>query len=272
MIPVFTNKELNETFVAKGYVIQPFLTDDDIAALFAMFNSADSKVQRGFYASTDSGDAEYRKYVDRGIKSVLQNGQIEKYCKDYQAFYTGFITKKPASQSVVAMHTDWSIYDETHYQSLTVWCPLVDVNETNGCMHVIEGSHKITNKARGPWVKEYYTQYYPGLLNSPLLKPLPMKKGDGLFYHNALLHYSPNNKSSAERPAIIIACKPKGVECVLYYNNRFWPFSGIKIYGVDEQFFDVYDKRSTPENAPYRGKVKQQNNFLTEQEFYNELS
>lgn len=272
MTSIFKNKALNEVFDKKGYVIQPFLSDDDIAALFEMFNTADSKVKRGFYASTDSGDPDYRRYVNTGIKSVLQGGQIEKHIEGYKPFYTGFITKKPATASEVAMHTDWSIYDESRYTPLTVWCPLVDVNADNGCMHVVEGSHKLTNPVRGPWVKEYYTQYYPGLLKSPLLKPLPMKKGEGLFYHNALLHYSPHNTTGAERPAIIIACYPEGVDCTLYYRNRFIPFSSVKMYSVTSQFFDVYDKKSFPVGAKYQGKATIRENGLTENEFYNQLN
>ena len=82
---------------------------------------------------------------------------------------------------------------------LTCWLPLIDVDENNGCLFVIPGSHR-------DGIARHYTGGHGGYLEiveedlrgeKPV--PLPMRKGDVLFLTNLTAHASFVNRTEDVR-------------------------------------------------------------------------
>ena len=105
------------------------------------------------------------------------------------------------SYGAVPWHQD-SGYTEPYCDKtlmLTVWLPLVDANEENGCMWVIPGVHK------GEVLRHAWREGKPYLLipneNLPQRKPVctPVKKGGALFLTNLTPHASFDNKTDIVR-------------------------------------------------------------------------
>lgn len=103
--------------------------------------------------------------------------------------------------SPVPWHQD-SGYTEPYCDNvlmLTVWLPLVDANEENGCMWVIPGVHE-----QGV-MRHHYRLGKPYLIiaedDLPQRKPVcvPVKKGGALFLTNLCPHASFVNKTDAVR-------------------------------------------------------------------------
>ena len=74
-----------------------------------------------------------------------------------------------------------------HILQITVWFPLVDSTEENGCLRVNPGVHK--NKI----------VYWDGLDQDYPMVSVPMKKGDVIFVHKLTPHGSGENKTDGIR-------------------------------------------------------------------------
>jgi ectoine hydroxylase-related dioxygenase (phytanoyl-CoA dioxygenase family) len=109
----------------------------------------------------------------------------------------------------------------------------------------VEGSHKITNKIRGPLIQES-TRNFNELWASKYGKLLPMKAGDAVFYHHGLLHFSPPNKTNQVRPALNLTVVPEQANCIHFCKPE--GSEEIELYRVDGFMFYInYNHFQRPE-------------------------
>lgn len=92
---------------------------------------------------------------------------------------------------------------------LNMWLPLVDVNEHNGCLKLVRGSHRHgTIAARrnelGHWTPVEEVSRYGTVANEP------MQLGDVLIFNYLTLHASGNNDSDHVRWNIDLRYSPIG--------------------------------------------------------------
>jgi ectoine hydroxylase-related dioxygenase (phytanoyl-CoA dioxygenase family) len=152
---------------------------------------------------------------------------------------------KPAKKGgVVAWHQDYSYWTRTKpLAHLTCWCALDDVNEENGCLQYIPGSHQW-----GLLPKPVIAGNFDGIkdfLNEEQLEQffhpvkVPVKAGEAIFHHPLTLHGSGENKSNQPRRAFVINVVADGV-----YSDTDDPLlEGIPALGkgkkLDGQFFPL---------------------------------
>jgi phytanoyl-CoA hydroxylase len=108
--------------------------------------------------------------------------------------------------------TDWHQDTGVHLPEadktnmLTVWLPLTDATEANGCLCVIPGSHReglVTHCPRpGARIPDEL------LLGQPV--PLPVKRGGVLFFHHLTKHASLTNTSDGIRWSFDLRYQPIG--------------------------------------------------------------
>ena len=84
-----------------------------------------------------------------------------------------------------------------------------------------------------------------------MLKPLPMKAGEVLFFDSAAIHYSTDNLSQQIRPAINFFIKPKEAMFLHHFIDKKTPHGKVEIYNVDIDFFYNCDFMQRP-HQPYR--------------------
>ena len=107
----------------------------------------------------------------------------------------------PGSETTVfRLHQDSQYYGEPtqHAHIITVWIPLVDVDEGNGCLYVIPGSHRwgLIGSARD---ENNRMRSFEDVEARAAPVPVPMKLGDILLFSNMTFHGSKVNLSDAVR-------------------------------------------------------------------------
>lgn len=119
--------------------------------------------------------------------------------------------KIPADPSTtVAWHQDSFYFGGStapKFRVLTVWVPLVDVDEQNGCLRVVRGSHRHGAIA---WRKNKQGQREPiedvTRYGTPV--GVPMLVGDVLIFNNLTLHASGDNTTDQVRWSIELRYMP----------------------------------------------------------------
>lgn len=99
-------------------------------------------------------------------------------------------------------HQDSGYYgDVTDFHILSLWIPLVDVDEHNGCMQVLPGSHKWGLR---PVESDDEGHHIPteDIESRGEIVTLPMKAGDIFAFHNLTYHRSLMNRSDGIRWSI----------------------------------------------------------------------
>ena len=121
--------------------------------------------------------------------------------------------KMPASQlTAFPLHQDSQYYGKPsqHAHIITVWIPLVDVDEVNGCLYLIPGSNswELIGSARD---KNANMRSFEDVEARGKPIPEPMKQGDILLFSNMTFHGSKVNRSAAVRWSIDIRyCRTRG--------------------------------------------------------------
>ena len=110
------------------------------------------------------------------------------------------------------LHQDSQYYGQLsqHAHIITVWIPLVDEDEVNGCLYVIPGSHhwELIDSARD---ENQDMRSFIDVEERGIPIPLPMKVGDMLILSNMTFHGSKVNQSEAVRWRIDIRyCRSRG--------------------------------------------------------------
>ena len=103
----------------------------------------------------------------------------------------------------IAWHQDLGVIlpEADKMDILTVWFPMTEADEENGCLAVVPGSHK-------QWLHTHCRSANDLILNQVCIPdkhvgenrvPLPMKPGDVLFMHRCTRHAGLENKSDRVR-------------------------------------------------------------------------
>ncbi|MBO40475.1 MAG: phytanoyl-CoA dioxygenase [Chloroflexi bacterium] len=107
-------------------------------------------------------------------------------------------------------HQDLGVVTEEADQTdmLTVWFPLMDTDEENGCLQVLPGSHTGEVMTHCPGAQGVQI---PGvLLASDTARAIPLKKGDILLLNKKTIHSALPNMSSRIRWSFDLRYQPVG--------------------------------------------------------------
>lgn len=138
------------------------------------------------------------------------------------AVHSSKLVPKPArSQDVCHWHQDEAFYfrpddpDTLSRRRMSIWLPLQDAHERNGCLWVVPGSHAWgidpyhmvdTGQCRKVIDREAYADEHA--------TPLPVRAGSVVLFSAWLWHHSKNNHTDQVRRAFIVsyqeATVPKG--------------------------------------------------------------
>ena len=122
---------------------------------------------------------------------------------DIKMFRNALLLKPPAVGSAKGMHQDSPYWPIRPMDLCSCWFPLDDATLENGCMAVLVGGHK-----RGPLPHVHVQDDYvvdEASYEADDMAILPMKAGDGLFFHSLLPHYTAPNRSNRWRRAIALS-------------------------------------------------------------------
>lgn len=253
---VFRDEAQQSKLNDDGFVIVDFLNAAEVQRLNDLHNERHSVVN-GFYNGIFSNDAGYRKEMYTAIQNEMQRS-LEHYFFDYRVHCGVFLVKNTDEKSVVNMHQDMSLVDESAYASINIWIPLVDLTETNGVIMIIPRSHRLFKTYRGASLPSIYSGMETSIYK--LMQPCYLKAGQAIIFDQGLIHYSPANQSATPRPVIntLITHQDAGIQ--ISYWDKTSSKQEIELFDQAPDFMENFqnfgkDLFSKPSMGSSRGFV-----------------
>lgn len=276
MRKIFFDENTQKELMQKGYTKVQLLTDEEVAYVVNelskltpddRFAPTGNEYGSTFHFTFIDTNKDYRQKTN-DLLSELFAPHIKRLLVDYTILTCNFYVK-PSGRGQLHVHQNWNMTAKKNDTSLTVWCPLIDVDEQNGTLYVVEGSHKIV-----PNIETYNTTpFFYNFCNSIMerhSKPMRLKAGEGLIFDDSLIHWSADNKSSVPRYVAQALCVPQEATPVFYYPVQNNEGNRFELLELDNEFFieqSFQDLLNRPDNLKSLGFLENTNAMLSEDAF-----
>lgn len=245
---------------AEGWTSVPALDADTVASLLRSFDSLEVGPHEFFATSNDRAGVESRRIRDE-LRPVLEE-LAELIPTPHRPIIVGFISKGAHSGATVDYHQDLTYTDEDVHRTTLLWIPLVDVDDTNGALSVVPGSHRWSGAVRPGGLTELPTTTLQHEFAERAVDR-PLRAGEALAYDAALVHGSSPNRTDAARPVLTVAFVPRDAEL-----RRFHVVDNeVREFKVDDDHFVDHSLLVAPEgpSAPAAGP------FVTTEELFDAM-
>ena len=219
-----------------------------------LHQSTTPEVPRDYYATAHNQDAVYREKIRQGVNAVMVP-RLKALLPDYSPCFSSYVAKRGKSkQGRVPLHQDYSMVDFEKHTALHIWCPLIDVDQTNGCLKAIPGSHTFFKHLSA--VTGNPAPYDPvrQILEKECFVSVPMQAGSAFIFDERLLHCSEENQTDCLRIAVGGVLIPEGVSPLLYMWEKEKP-SQLTVLEVTRDYLTNF-KPQTLISEPYPEGVK----------------
>ncbi|SDS99217.1 Ectoine hydroxylase-related dioxygenase, phytanoyl-CoA dioxygenase (PhyH) family [Mucilaginibacter mallensis] len=249
MRPIFNDPAIQAEFEDKGYVVVDFLTAKELSTLKEAYKSSrDQPIQMGFSTSNMSMDTNYRRKASDTV-TISFNRAMNHYFDRCKIFFGIFTSKQPGQEkSLCPMHQDPAYVDENNYTGLTIWVPLIDVDETNGALEVIDRSHLLNGWPRSTLPRFPYNDLVPLLLKK-YFKRINMKAGQAYLGSSRIFHWSPPNLSNTERVAALAWMAEEESTMRCYYQDYQNPGETMEVFELEPSHYIEKPLFSRPDES-----------------------
>lgn len=243
---IFRDEEEQRAFDRDGFVKLSLIGADDVRRLTALFvDSTGGTVANsdyGMYIGLEEADLDRKRALIRLVSEILLP-RVGPHFLDCKPHLGSFLVKAPGEDSYTCPHQDWTFVDAPN-SSITVWVALVDVDEHNGALGFVTGSHHFFRSPVGSPSPEFQTstQGHEALLYE-YLRFVPLKAGEAVAFDNRTIHGATPNCSSAQRIAVAIGMTPREAQLYHYFLMPGSAHEGhrrIARLKVNEEFFERY--------------------------------
>jgi hypothetical protein len=263
MISIFRDPQLANEFEENGYVVLPFLDSEAVSELKGIYAELPPIEGDTFFSSSFIRDLEFKKAISARIEAIFRP-KVDEYFQQYKKLGAGFLVKPPSASSIMPIHQDWTIVDESQYASITIWLPLQDVDSHNGAIKVLPKSHRLSNALRSPTIDDPIADIKP-LIEEDLIT-LPMKAGEAFIFTHAVAHASNPNLSDAPRVAIAFGMIHEDAR--MYYYFRPQGTDQVEKLSIRDDFFLNYpDVGQRPPDAQVMETLLYEQNRVTAQQY-----
>jgi len=254
-------RELDE----RGYVVTDLLHPPEVQELYSAYATAAASAEgvnpQGAYNDTyaefsviHSRPGFRREAFD--LISRIIGPRADALLAGYRPLYANYVNKPPGS-GVVPTHQNFSVVDETAYQSVSVWVALVDCVVSNGAMWMGDGSHLGLRGPRGMWSYEAFSGIEQPLIDE-LLTPVSVAAGQAVILDDATIHYSPPNRSSTRRLAIQFVMVPEEADALWF--QQVGGDGGriqVDVWKVEQGFFfGLWEGVGDPEHGEVVARIE----------------
>ncbi len=230
----FRDSGLDAAFDRDGFVSVPFLDGDALEELRSLWAQVGPREVSGIYSNVHDLDAVTNRHVDDTISRVFA-GPAQCLLEDAHLAGASFLVKGTGANSASTPHQDWNNVEEHLAQSVSIWCPLTDVDDTNGALQVIPGSHRLRRSIRSLDTPSLYLDFTEEL--APHLRCVPIKAGQAVFYAHNLFHGSRPNSSGSTRVCAVSGVVPRGTRSVHYRRSTTLADAHFDVLEVDRDFY-----------------------------------
>lgn len=234
MIDFLKDNKLADQLETDGYLVVPFCSEQQISQLIELFRTVSVDKESPFWSSSFLADTEFKEQLSSSVNDIL-GSSVTDVMSDHKPLGSSFLVKQPGEYSVMPIHQDWTVVDESKFGSYTFWMPLQDTNSKNGCLQVIPGSHKLNSQLRSPSLPVDFEGIRQELRS--YLIDVPLKAGEAILFNHALMHASPPNKTSEPRIAVTYGFVPNEAGLCMYYGSTE---GKVKKYRMPDDMFIKY--------------------------------
>ena len=235
---IFKDEEHQKAFDEQGFVVVSFIDDTTIGRLQQIYKDCYPSGVEGFFSTTFANNLSHREKVNASIKQECSN-RLDQLFKDYKVFFSSFIVKAPGQDSELIMHQDMTLVDEERYAGINVWCPMIDLTDTNGAIEVLPKSHRFFKTYRGSSIPDIYDNVVDTVKS--LLIPQYLKAGEAIIFDQSIIHYSPPNLSQYERPVINTFVAHKEARIKICYWDKESYGDRIEIFEQEDDFLEKFE-------------------------------
>ncbi len=227
---IFKDKAIQQEFDTKGFVCLPALNAEQIEEITRLYSEVKPKSNPGIYSNVQDQPKELNRKIADTIKGAFSEF-IATHFQEVQIAGCSYLVKQSGEGSQSEMHQDYTLVEEDKFTSLSIWCPMCDVDENNGCLQVINGSHKWFSALRSVNIPSLYLGFEEQLTRH--LTPVAVKAGTAVLYAHNLFHGSKPNLSSEIRISSTISIAPKQAKLSHFFKQK----DHILQVEIDEDFY-----------------------------------
>ena len=232
---IFKNKELQALFERDGFVKISLVNQNIIQQLTDLYKEVQPVSYPGFSSTIYNPNIELKKETSKKIYHQVHESVTENF-ENFRSLGCSFLCKTSGADSFLPVHQDWTIVDESKFDSITIWIPLIDTNEHNGAFRALRGSHRFSTVLRSPTLPGVFQNISEELYNH--MELINVNAGEALVFSQALIHTSPPNMSGKDRIVATYGLIPS--EANLYFYHREKNDKVIK-YKIQDDFFLTYN-------------------------------
>jgi len=234
---IFRDPGLQEQFERDGYVVFDFAPAEIVQSIATKFYDLNPVLPEGFSSGATFSDESVKQKLFSEIDSALRES-LEGAFIDYKKLGSTFLCKAPGEKGIVNVHQDWTVVDESKYASATVWIPTQDVNELNGALRVLPGSHLFFDKYRNNYIPVSYRGSEQLIWDNMIT--VPMKPGQAFVLNHAVLHASAANVTDKERLVIVYGITSADANLMFFYKNNDPANHKVEKFEMPDDFFLRY--------------------------------
>ncbi|MDZ4113570.1 MAG: phytanoyl-CoA dioxygenase family protein [Brevundimonas sp.] len=276
--PILRDSVLQARFDADGYVRAPMLDAAQVAALLAEiatlrpadgFAPDGSGLARNSYHCTFlDTDPGYRRATFDLLSRHFAH-MVERHLAGYRMLSANLYVKPPG-QGDFPIHQNWPVLEDFAATSVTLWCPLVDVDVRSGTLHLAPASHKLLPHIEGPGAPAFFAPFADQI--HAHMTPIELPAGEGVIFDDSIVHGSPPNRGENARVAVQIICVPEEMAPVFFFGERDGRFEVIEAdvdFYLEHGIGDLFTRRPAWRS---RGHIESRNRLIEEAEFLDLLS
>lgn len=248
-----------------GFVVVPLLSAPQVERLRALYASTIRPDDvTGLYESSRHNPYAVNRTINDAIRAEVEAAGRDVFLPS--RLYGGtFMVKSPVDSDVLPLHQDWSVVDEERHRSIFVWCPLVDVAPSTGCLYVLPGSHRYFRTLRsGTYPSDRFV--LPVELHAAT-RDVALKAGEAVLYFDALFHGSHANRGDAAR--VVVTARVVEADAPLVYFHKASP-TAVDVYEVNPEFYlthiDALAKGEMPPGCRPRERQRYEHVAVTDTE------
>jgi hypothetical protein len=248
---IFKSNELQTEFEGKGYCVLNLASQNKTETIKQFLNNhVGDESQFGYRGEKVFEKTSQLRVISKFLKETLVE-ELNTVFENVNIFSGTFLIKPNNPDSFLHLHQDWTNVEEENNVSFGVWLALDDVNENNGGLFFIPGSHKVESTVRPnnhyPWpFEEHKTQLLSFKEN------VSCKKGQCIVLNHRVLHGSNLNNGNKPRLAAVLAGINKNAQLIHYYvnqQNKNNEYTLSKYHITEQDFADIIENKK-PQTEP----------------------
>lgn len=177
---------------------------------------------------------------------------------------------KPAGERAVPPHVHPIFTLEQSASTVFCWCALEDMDDANGVMQVLPGSHKLFPIMPMYGQEPYFLPAWDEI--TARMENVYLKAGEALLFDESLIHASKSNSTNRHRLALATHCIPGALEPIALFPSHAGQY---KVYSTGSEFGYQYHIRpgmiTPPDHWPMLGYVDDVHRLVPADEFWSRL-